>query len=418
MSTPEKKINYPVVELQAIARAIGDATTTRDIELVVSRQGLVLNHELGAKWRMLADVFVKCSEKSFWWMLDDFLYFLDRDGEKVVEEVLERHGVHMENNGDGYFIIAQKDMAITEDHWRTDDLKQKALAHIRNDEAFAEKIKDTREHHQAYIDVVELFCKDYKNPSTELNEAYVYLKTLLKKELEGLGIDLYIPFKDIYSAESEYTLEPLALSLDGRPEGISWHYFRPKLYGTHSQIVQLLNDAKPTTQTEAKVQEINTFVSKLRAEQTEASKVKSDSRREVSRKIEVTHTIPEIIFKNVERTKGGQYITKNGDDFSYKGRHLDLGKASDYYKVFCALYAKLPNGGEITYQDLISEVKSRLPEKEKVLYDEMRKFIQRNLTDKSNGFVRYADIPETEDNGKPLIYVNRGSGIGFNNQAG
>lgn len=116
--------------------------------------------------------------------------------------------------------------------------------------------------------------------------------------------------------------------------------------------------------------------------------------------------------------KDGLYITKDGDDFSYKGRFLKLSKTSDYYKVFSALYAKLPSGGEISYKDLITEVKSRLPEKEKVLYDEMKKFIQRNLTDKSNGFVRYADIPETEDNGRSLIYVNRGSGIVFNNQAG
>ena len=48
----------------------------------------------------------------------------------------------------------------------------------------------------------------------------------------------------------------------------------------------------------------------------------------------------------------------------------------------------------------------------------MKKFIQRNLTDKSNGFMRYAGIPQTEDNSKPLIEVVRGSGVVFNNKAG
>ena len=48
----------------------------------------------------------------------------------------------------------------------------------------------------------------------------------------------------------------------------------------------------------------------------------------------------------------------------------------------------------------------------------MKKFIQTNLTDKSNGFKHYANIPDTEDNGKPLIKVVRGVGIAFNNRTG
>ena len=45
----------------------------------------------------------------------------------------------------------------------------------------------------------------------------------------------------------------------------------------------------------------------------------------------------------------------------------------------------------------------------------MQKFIQTNLTDRSNGFIHYAEIPATEDNSKPLISVKRGIGIVFNN---
>lgn len=117
--------------------------------------------------------------------------------------------------------------------------------------------------------------------------------------------------------------------------------------------------------------------------------------------------------------KGGFYITKKGDDFSYKGRYINLSKKTDYYKVFSALYAKLPNGGEISYKDLTAEIKSRLHHKtDEKTNKEMQKFIQRNLTDKNNGFMRYAGIPETEDNGKPLIEVNRGNGIVFNNKTG
>lgn len=113
------------------------------------------------------------------------------------------------------------------------------------------------------------------------------------------------------------------------------------------------------------------------------------------------------------------YITKKGDDFYYKGLHiLATKKNNDYYKVFCALYAKLPEGGEISYKDLIAEIKSRMSELKNKTDEEMQKFIQRNLTDRGNGFMRYAKIPETEDNGKPLISVIRGSGIAFNNKTG
>ncbi len=112
------------------------------------------------------------------------------------------------------------------------------------------------------------------------------------------------------------------------------------------------------------------------------------------------------------------YITKHGDDFRYKGKLLNLSKKADYYKVFCALFALLPQGGEVEYKDLIAEIKSRIPKTKTKTSEEMRKLIQGNLTDKSNGFVRYAKLPTTEDNSKPLIEVIKGVGVRFNNKAG
>ncbi len=111
-------------------------------------------------------------------------------------------------------------------------------------------------------------------------------------------------------------------------------------------------------------------------------------------------------------------FTKHGDDFRYKGKLLNLSKKADYYKVFCALYALLPKGGEVEYKDLIAEIRSRIPKTKSKTSEEMRKLIQGNLTDKSNGFVRYAKLPSTEDNSKPLIEVIKGVGVRFNNKAG
>lgn len=114
----------------------------------------------------------------------------------------------------------------------------------------------------------------------------------------------------------------------------------------------------------------------------------------------------------------GQIITKKKDDFYYKGKYLSLSKKANYYKVFSALYAKLPEGGEISYKDLGAEIKSRIKTTAHKTDEEMQKFIQQNLKDKSNGFIRYAEISETEDHGKPLIESVRNFGITFNNKIG
>jgi len=122
--------------------------------------------------------------------------------------------------------------------------------------------------------------------------------------------------------------------------------------------------------------------------------------------------------KPAEKQQLKTYITKENDDFRYKGRLLQLSKRADHYQVFSALYALLPGGGEIDYGKLGQEVRSRVSKAKRYDKDRLQKFLLTNLTDRHNGFMHYAEIPETEDNGKPLISVNRGVGITFNNTAG
>ena len=128
-----------------------------------------------------------------------------------------------------------------------------------------------------------------------------------------------------------------------------------------------------------------------------------------------------IIHKKLEKSIQKDthlYITKDGDDFRHKGRILKLSRKADYYKVFCSLYALIGNGGEIDYAKLGREIQSRVPKTKRYGKDKLQKFIQTNLTDRSNGLMHYAEIPDTEDNGRALISVNRGTGIIFNNRAG
>ena len=117
--------------------------------------------------------------------------------------------------------------------------------------------------------------------------------------------------------------------------------------------------------------------------------------------------------------KSGEFhITKRGDDFYYRGDLRTLSKNPDWYKVFCALYDLIPDGGEVPYTKLGAQIKSKIGKTKSYDATIMRKFIQTNLTDRSNGFMHYATIPEVEDNGKPLLRVNRGEGIIFNNKIG
>lgn len=132
-----------------------------------------------------------------------------------------------------------------------------------------------------------------------------------------------------------------------------------------------------------------------------------------------TPIVDKVLFEQTafaSKQDGKFRITKKGDDFYYKGDLRTLSKNNDWYKVFCALYDLVPDGGEITYEKLSEQIKSKIEKTKNYDTKTMRKFIQTNLTDKSNGFRHYASIPHIEENGKPLLYVNRGKGINFNNR--
>lgn len=116
--------------------------------------------------------------------------------------------------------------------------------------------------------------------------------------------------------------------------------------------------------------------------------------------------------------KNKYYITKEGDDFWYKGKLLELPKTANYYKVFCALFSLRPKGGEIKYDELIPKVKSLIPKIKDLHKDKIKDLIHGSLTEKGNGFLKNAKIADREDNSRPLIKVERGIGISFNNRAG
>jgi hypothetical protein len=139
----------------------------------------------------------------------------------------------------------------------------------------------------------------------------------------------------------------------------------------------------------------------------------------VGRKIEALSEILRSHFSH-DKDSTDFYIIKDGDDFKYEGRTLaDISKETDYYATFDALYCLLPGGGIVTYINLGNEVKGRLKKLTRISKADLIKFLQRNLTDNSNGFLRYAKIVNSIAGGKKLIRANRGKkGIEFNNRKG
>jgi hypothetical protein len=273
-------------------------------------------------------------------------------------------------------------------------------------------IKELRDSHQMYMDIVEIFCQNIKKPTKDLNDAYLFLSKNIEDAVNNLSfkhfkLPFYKPFKnDLYSAELEWNGTGNLSDLRLGPR-LSWDVVRPSLYRMHSEIIKIQNLSERDTvltDEEKRREEIIELISQKRVQKIPTN--------EIVKKMEILH-------KYEKTTPSSFYVTKKDDDFYYKGLHvLASKKKNDYYKVFCALYAKLPEGGEVQYKELIAEIKSRMPEQKNKTVDEMRKFIQRNLTDRSNGFMRYAKIAETEDNGKPLISISRGSGVVFNNKMG
>lgn len=113
------------------------------------------------------------------------------------------------------------------------------------------------------------------------------------------------------------------------------------------------------------------------------------------------------------------YIVKDGDDFKYRGVLLDkLGKDTDYFKVFDALYALLPTGGMTTYKDIGKETATRITKTRNLSARKMAKFIQDKLG-VHNGFLHHAKgVSNSLPGGKELIHIVRGEGIEFNNRKG
>lgn len=376
---------------EKLARAIGEYFTTNEIANVFTGANITVDKSLYAKWRITLDAFNKiATEEGFFHILGEFCHPLNFEGkEKTRQDFIETL-----NN-----ILSYEEIEIqpTERTVRIVSISGSPQSD------FSKPTSKTKTSIDYVIEAINFFKNEYN-----------------KVRVSGLEYD-YELGENFAKANGDIS-----------EEDADKHTFKLKA------IEQLKNVGFITEyKIEERVENEGYYVwdyaickiDESKLTQKEAPKATDAGVEAITQKVihEHTHRFENSIqekgidLKHIfeKENKVSFYITKKGDDFYYKGLHiLATKKNTDYCKVFCALYAKLPEGGEISYKDLIAEIKSRMPEQKSKTNDEMQKFIQGNLTDRSNGFMRYAKIPKTEDNGKPLISIIRGSGVVFNNKAG
>ena len=160
-----------------------------------------------------------------------------------------------------------------------------------------EILKTLRDTHQSFIDVLEIFCRDTKKPTKELNDAYVFLSNKIKKDVAKVGLKtlhygiyFYKPFEnDLYSAETEWNKQAKKLS---------WDEIRPALYKTHSSITKLLNMSEEDmimTDEEKKLEDITRLISEKRTEE----KLAVENKSEKTVKIEISK-MPDLNVRSVD----------------------------------------------------------------------------------------------------------------------
>lgn len=372
---------------EKIARTIGDFFTTNEIVSIFTDASISTNVSLYAKWRIAVDAFSKISnEEGFFHIIGEFCHPLNFTNN--VETQTRK--IFIENlNG----ILSYEDIEIIP----VGNNDVKFISKSKRYEIASSQRPEEEKTATDYILGAVNFFKDEYNKVKLIGLSYEYSLGENRNSNQIEGEDFYE--EKLQAIEqlkkigfiTEYSIKE-KVECDGY---YVWDYAVCKI--NEGKMMQ--KEAPPAT--EAGVQALTKKIIHEHTHHFENSIQEKP--------IDLKH-----IYK--ENTSQQFYITRDGNDFKYKGKMLNLSKDTDYYKVFSALYTKLPEGGEIKYKELISEIKSRIKRIENDNEEEMRKFIQRNLTDKSNGFMRYADISETEDNGKPLIKIMRGLGVCFNNK--
>jgi len=226
------------------------------------------------------------------------------DEEKVeniaqsVGRYLEYDKFYIQNVGKEYLVLSDQEMSEMHSFPEFEEKERKGKKDdeekIKQNKEILKTLRDT---HQSFIDILEIFCRDTKKPTKELNNAYVFLSNKIKKDIEKVGLKtlyygiyFYKPFEnDLYSAETEWNKQAKKLS---------WDEIRPALYKTHSSVTKLLNMSEEDmimTDEEKKLEDITKLISEKRTEKEVSAKNKTEK----TLKIEISK-MPDLNVRSVE----------------------------------------------------------------------------------------------------------------------
>lgn len=345
-----------------------------------------------------------------------------------VEKYLGYDNFYIENTGKEYLIFSDEEMeeihasspeSIEEDK----NNEQKDIEKIKSS---IEIIKTLRDHHQAYMDVIEVFCQNSKKPTKELNDAYLFLvkkiENILKQiDLKHYRLFFYRPFKnDLYTAEIEWNGTGDGFDMILGPK-LSWDAVRPRLYEAHSTIIKIQNMIdEPTEMTddEKQLEKINTLISEKRAPKETQKKTsvipEKIIKHEHSHKFENSIQEKDIQIKHQNEKKPEEYyITKNNSgDYVFEDKTIYIkSKDADYVIIFDVAYSLRPQGGKIEYKKIIEQCKKR-----KLTVD--KKGILRALSGKDANLFKYVkDLKQEPKYGISLfVAMQDGKNIEFNNK--
>ena len=311
--------NYKPKVLELIARALGDEFSGHIMVSILKSAG-VPNSKIeypNTKWKTILGTFNyamnECNEDQITveGIIEEFLdplsHNADEEKAKTLSEKIHKLLKYSEltviKDNDRYRVFNEDDYLnyLEMEHQELDEkhyLRQEEEEKIRDKKtknrekdlgilvANKEKIQEIKECHQAYIDLLEVFCNNSSCPTDKLNSYYIFLKKHLQKLIDELRLNgttsIYIPFKsDLYSAEKEWGQDIIK-------GPISWDKIRPELYSVHSWIAQRCNAVENHEQqsdNKKKLAEITNFISETRTVKT-APKIYNVKKMEILHKYE------------------------------------------------------------------------------------------------------------------------------------
>lgn len=241
-----------------------------------------------------------------------------------IKKYLKYDDFYIEKIGNRYWVCPNKPLEDYQIDSQEFTEKEKNYE-IRDNRKIKDKkdlVKGLRDNHQAYMDIVEIFCRDPKKPTKELNDAYGFLSKKIQKTIDELDLQyyklsLYKPFtNDLYTAEIEWNGSGKVGDIRLGPS-LSWDAIRPSLYEAHSNMVRICNIAEESSQMtgdEKNLEAINNLISQKRTQEkaTGKNKVKElklfhiyESKKEIKKTltnsvVKFDDTVPAIFVDEVE----------------------------------------------------------------------------------------------------------------------